>query len=699
MAVDQDKEDTDRVKREKEHLLSSQVSQKRLGEIKDILSTMKKSTDDYFSSLKESAKIRADAAADEARNTQFESLRREAKNTSEGRSSVEGTIDSISKASPKLGGLGIGLGALGLGIGGFFMGLSGAEAIMDHFGTGENLKKMIINLGDGLSSLDAQSLAALGTLVAGSALFAANTSFGKQIRVPTGMFAVGAGIGGFFAGLALADSAMSWVSTDTGALKNQMINLADGLAAFSGRDLTALGGLLTGSALFATNTSLGTQFKAATGMTLLGAGIGGFFAGLTGVTDLAAFLGADGEGIKNMMVNIAEGLNAFSGQSLGALGALLGTGALFGLAGPVVNGMAAVGMTMIGVGLAGFLSAFSGIGDIASYLGADGSGAKVMMINLAEGLKSFIGVDSKAITDAAVGMAVLSPALLAFFGSQGISSVLDTITSFITWATGSDDPITTVVAQLRKFESIDTSKLENTKGIGIGSILTDIASGLSAFSEAQFDASVLGVLTNIANWFSGNDTPFDAIAKLGEKADLLTSAASAIERIAEAMKKFAEIPSSANFDFDQMAKQLASAVPLFDAVLHGGPLNDSMFGFDTVIEKGLLDPDFNLDAGIDAINKVKRALSEVYDIEISPSVNIAPAAEVTLPTTKAVNTISTNAVDMAISSRGPAGAPINYAPMSVNNNSGGNVNSSTTNIVVNPSTGLDTAPWLLGSAM
>ena len=62
------------------------------------------------------------------------------------------------------------------------------------------------------------------------------------------------------------------------------------------------------------------------------------------------------------------------------------------------------------------------------------------------------------------------------------------------------------------------SKLQNTKGIGIGSILTDVASGLSAFSEAQFDASVLDVLTNIANWFSGNDTPFDAIAKLGEQA-------------------------------------------------------------------------------------------------------------------------------------------------------------------------------------
>ena len=47
-------------------------------------------------------------------------------------------------------------------------------------------------------------------------------------------------------------------------------------------------------------------------MTAIGAGIGGFFAGLAGAGDIAGFLGIDGEGIKTIMVNTADGLKAFN---------------------------------------------------------------------------------------------------------------------------------------------------------------------------------------------------------------------------------------------------------------------------------------------------------------------------------------------------------------------------------------------------
>lgn len=53
---------------------------------------------------------------------------------------------------------------------------------------------------------------------------------------------------------------------------------------------------------------------------------------------------------KSMLVNLGEGLNAFSGTSLLALGGLLAFGTAFGSA-------AVVGLPLLGAGLAGFLTA------------------------------------------------------------------------------------------------------------------------------------------------------------------------------------------------------------------------------------------------------------------------------------------------------------------------------------------------------
>lgn len=60
--------------------------------------------------------------------------------------------------------------------------------------------------------------------------------------------------------------------------------------------------------------------------------------------------------------------------------------------------------------------------------------------------------------------------------------------------------------------------------------------------------------------------------------------------------------------------------------------------------------------------------------------------------------VSQNATAAAVAARTPAGGGVNYAPTTLNNNTGGNVNSSTTSIVVNPGTGLDTPPYLLGGS-
>jgi hypothetical protein len=652
-----------------------------------VVDTLNSTMVNYAKSIDKMIGVQTDVLKDSRRKT--DALDVQAKNAAGNKSTgnAAGLVDSITAASPTLGGLGVGLGSLGLGIGGFFMGLAGAEAVMSQFGTGENLKKLIINFGDAIESLDVQSMTAIGALLTGSALFAVNTGFGSQVKAATGMTMIGAGIGGFFAGLAAADSTMSWMNVDGSALKSMLTNLGDGLAAFSSRDLSALGALLTGSALFAANTSFGSQFKIATGMTAIGAGIGGFFAGLTSVTDLASFLGADGSGIKNMMVNIADGLAAFSSRDLGAIGAMLGVGGLFGAVpgGLAVAGSAALGMTAIGLGIGGFFTGISAVGDIASYFGADGSGIKTMMTNIAEGLSAFSGVDASKVLGATGAMAALSPALIAFFGAQGISSVMDSITRFVTWVTGGDDPITTVVEQLKKFEAIDFNKLASSDGTNIGTMLSNIATGLSAFSSASFDSAVLSTLTNVVNWFSGNEDPFSAIAQVGEKADQINAAANAIERIAIAMTKFAEIPSALEFDFSTMAKQLVSIVPLLDAVLHGGEIPVD-WGFDTTIERGLLDEGFNLDAGIDAINKVKQALTAMYGVNTS----VGLSTDVQDP--NAITTRATSAVETAATERAQTESSamlVNNSPTVVNGGSTSNVTNSTTIIHAAPHTSLN----------
>ena len=610
----------------------------------------------YSQSVDRLINMQADALRDSRRNAEALKTKAAANKQKPALSGAASLVKNVSAASPVVGGLGIGLGSLGLGIGGFFLGLAGAEAVMNNFGTGDNLKKLIVNFGDAIESLDTRSLLALGALLTGSALFMENKSFGSQFKIATGMTAIGAGIGGFFAGLSAADAAMSWMDVDGSALNAMLRNLGDGLSAFSARDLGALGALL-GTSLFAANSGFG-GIKAATGMTMIGAGIGGFFAGLTAVTDLAAFLGADGSGIKTMMTNIADGLSAFSSRDLGALGAMLAVGGLFG---PAAGG-AAVGMTAIGLGIGGFFTAISSVGDIAAYFGADGSGIKTMMINIADGLSAFNSVDATKVMGATTAMALLSPALIGFFGAQGISSVLDAISTFVTWVSGGDDPITTVVNQLKKFEEVNFDKLSNSAGISVGSMLQDIATGLSAFSSANFDAAVLGVLTDVVNWFGGDDDPFAAIVKVGDQATQIEAAANAIERIAQAMTKFAEVPSAVEFDFEKMANQLVSTVPLLDAVLHGGEIDD--WGINTVIKKGLLSEDFRLNDGIDAINKMKQALTAMYNIDTNVDMSAATPTPSAAPITpRAAAEVETAATEKA--QRETSATLINSAPATI----------------------------------
>ena len=469
-------------------------------------------------------------------------------------------------------GIDIGLGAAGAGIGAFFIGLAGAEAIMERFGNGDNIKKLLTNLGEGLDSLSDRSMTALAVaLGAGAALGAIPGLSGAGAGM--GIAWVGAGIAGFFTSLALGDAAMSWLGTDMSGLKKATKGLNDALKEMDDKTLAVVGGLLAtgggaaalfgvkkvgkaaigmgviglGIASFFTGLALadatmgwldsdGSKLnaqiknlteglgylvadpavlatvggllaggagaaalfgpskmaKATVGMGAIGLGIGAFFAGLAAGDAAANWMSADGTTLKNIMKNLAEGLGAFSGGQLAGLSALLATGGIFGAipGGTAVVGSAGIGMGLIGAGLAAFFVGFATIGEAASFLGADGAGMKDIMVNLADGLSAFNRLDGANLIAVSAGIAAIGPAMGVFFGSQGIGSIvggaLDLAKDGLDLIFGSDGEDATkkktvfekIVESLKPLESIDATKL------GAFNAVTD---ALQRFSDLDLD--------------------------------------------------------------------------------------------------------------------------------------------------------------------------------------------------------------------
>ena len=263
----------------------------------------------------------------------------------------------------------------------------------------------------------------------------------------------------------------------------------------------------------------GKSMKAGFGMFMLGAGIGGFFAGLAAGDSAASYLNADGVAIKNIMVNLAEGLGAFAGKDLAAvLGALLATGGLLGATG--MAGPAATGLGLLGVGIGAFFGGIAVIGELASVLGADGSGMRDIMVNLGTGLAALSNDDIDMLKLIAFGPAASSVAL-------GIAALT---------ATG-------LVAGLGNF---------------VSKIFTD-SNEPSVFERIGKDLEILSSL-DISN-LAGFDALSKSLFQLGD----------GIDKIANAnMDDFKR-------NIENLGKSIAFAIPIFDRMWNGGLLGEGYF--------------------------------------------------------------------------------------------------------------------------
>lgn len=270
---------------------------------------------------------------------------------------------------------------------------------------------------------------------------------GFGMKLFSGLAGLGFGIGGFFTGLALGDKAQALINTDMEATKKNMIALGEAFAMTPTKGLIAMGVAAAVGAKFG-------SIKGAMGMTLFGLGLSGFFTGLALGDKGISLLNIDGTGLANIMGSLGEGLNAFSGKSLIALGGLF---ALSKFLGP----SSAILLPALGVGLAGFFTALAAIGDGAAALGIDGSGLVPMLTNLAEGLSPLSELNGGNLLAVGAGLISIGAGLAAVYGVDWIKGIGNWVGSFF-GKDNEDDIFTKTARSLSKLNDIDVdySKLD-----------------------------------------------------------------------------------------------------------------------------------------------------------------------------------------------------------------------------------------------
>ena len=516
-----------------------------------------------------------------------------------------------------LAGLGIGMGAAGAGLGAFFMGLAGAEGIMNQLGSGDNLKKLMVNLAEGLQAFETPDLIALGAALAGSALFVALPGV-SSLDVATGMGALGLGIGGFFSGLALGDAAATYLDADGAAIALMMKNFGIGISGLAGsltsENAKIVAGILGATALFAVVSSPTNQLKTTTGLTSLGLGIGGFFAGLNASEALG--LQMDGAEISKLMTNFGEGISALAGafgeSDATKLAALVtGGAALFATQTGAVGQLKVVtGLTSVGLGIGGFFAGINASGYFDLKNQPDGEILKKQMKNLAEGLGAFSDRDMTGLAGvfatgalfgalpggaivgikAAVGLGVIGTAIGLFFAGIGaVGKGADVInidgSGFKTLATN-------IAEGLTAFNDIETEGLA-TRIKALAAIGPAIGVFVGSFAVKELLEGGMEKVRSVFNFLFGSDMTVDSddrrtnairaiVDSLKPLEDINQDMTTNLRNVGDALDSFMEkfqglanmrITGSVSTNVAKILTDMSRVFELVPLIVHGGKLN------------------------------------------------------------------------------------------------------------------------------
>jgi hypothetical protein len=290
---------------------------------------------------------------------------------------------------------GLNIAVVGAGIAGFLTALGAAGAAVDAMGGSSGIKSLLTDLADGLGAFSDGSLIALGSLFVGSALFGMVPGGAKGAVL--GIAAVGLGIGTFLTALGGA-AALIDAMGGSGGIKTMLTDLAEGLGAFSDGSLVALGSLFAAGAIFG---ATGLAGPAALGIGAIGAGIGAFLLGLSGAAAIINLFGG-GPKLKDLLVNLAEGLGAFSNIDAGNLLKITGILPLFG-----ASMLAFFG----GAGIGGIVQSLAGgMKGLIDFI--FGNEKKSPMQKLSEDLQLFQNINGDNLSKIGQGMKDLASGML-----------------------------------------------------------------------------------------------------------------------------------------------------------------------------------------------------------------------------------------------------------------------------------------------
>jgi len=364
--------------------------------------------------------------------------------------------------------------------------------------------------------------------------------FGKTkgaIDVGVGMSMIGAGIGGFFGGFALGEFAISKLGEiDYSGIKSAIGAFGDVVGEIDNKTEAAISVLLGAGGLVGKFLSFGSQGRVVSGMGMVGAGISAFLLGFSVPLALGSRVTIDGSGMKETLTNFSEGVSVLKVahfEGLAAIMGLAGIMAVFRGKGALVGAMAGGMMGIIGAGIAAFITAFAGIGDLGGLIGIDGSGMGTVLKNFSEGINALSDIN-------------LQPGGLLGLG-EGLGALGDGIITLIAataradgWTFGSlfkgifsDDEERKPFAQ-DIVDEVNTlmQVTEGNDGSNFKTTMTNISEGLSAFANSTASAfgSVLG--------------RGDQIGKLTKDIDKLGKATDSLNNFTEALLKFSSIKIS-----------------------------------------------------------------------------------------------------------------------------------------------------------
>ena len=272
--------------------------------------------------------------------------------------------------------------ATGAGIVGFLGGFVIGEYVLSTLGASggsyldldmPRLTKMFGGFNNAISALDAKSVVALGGVVAAGAGLA-KVGGVNPLKLVGNMTAIGLGIVGLLGGFALGDAALQALGLggdqnyDFVAIKNLLGGFNDVIASVDPPALLALGGAVVAAVALSKSGASGTTF--ASNMTFIGLGVagllGGFMLGEVAVGyGLSKLGGADFPAITSAVTGFNSVMSAMSDETKVAIGLASAIAAFIAAKGDFKDGPKfALGMTMIGLGIGGFLAGF-GIGEYA----------------------------------------------------------------------------------------------------------------------------------------------------------------------------------------------------------------------------------------------------------------------------------------------------------------------------------------------